>query len=217
MLVPFLCLVILASGCNKDNCGGDMKMIGDQFLNEEVSGRMTHSDYPGTISFVDSVGNEHEFLKVVNESKLNRREAPYFGECESGLLFTPYFNREEFELTYVSSTGNDTISIEIVPWVSSVATRENALKPYDQTQLGRDKFSVTLSFQGCPRVETFQYMSTSGISEINSVPFPRWKFQQAYDDTYGVRRGWSNGVWFSYSRGIVAFDYCGRDYAQVVT
>lgn len=217
ILVQLLCVVLLLSGCNKDSCGADMKMIGDQFLNEEVSGRITHSDYPNTITFVDSVGNEVEFLKVINESKMEREEAPYFGECDNGLLFTPYFNREKFELTYVSSTGDDTISIEITSRVSSVATQENALKPNDQTQLGRDKFWVKLSFPNCPVVKTFRLIEDpGGMSVVNSVPFPRTKFRQTYADTYSADRAWSNEVWFSYSRGIVAFNYCGKNYAQVV-
>jgi hypothetical protein len=217
VFVLLVCIILLSSGCNRDSCGGDMKMIGDQFLNEEVSGRITHSDYPSTVTFVDSAGNEFEFLKVINESMIEREEAPYFGECESGLSFTPYFNSEKFELTYVSSTENDTISIEIIPRVSSVATQENALMPNDETQRGRDKFSVKLSFQDCPIVNTFQFLEDSrGMSVINSVPFPRRKFQQSYSDTYGLRQGWSNEVWFSYSRGIVAFNFCGKDYAQVV-
>jgi len=194
-----------------------MKMIGDQFLNDEISGRITHIGYPNTIVFVDSDGNQFDFLKLKNESNIERKEIPDFGECDNGLPFTPYYNIEKFELTYVSSTGEDTISIEILPWVSRAGTRENLLTPNDQTQIGRDEFSVKLAFPDCPVVHTFQYLEDpSGISEINTVPFSRSKFQQTYSDTYGVRRSWSNEVWFSFSRGIVAFNYCGKDYAQVV-
>ncbi|TXF83084.1 hypothetical protein FUA23_21690 [Neolewinella aurantiaca] len=217
MLAPFLCIILISSGCTKDSCGGDMKMIGDQFLNDEISGSITHTDYPGTVIFVDSDGNEFEFLKVENNLNIERKEIPDFGECDNGLMFTPYYNIEKFKLTYVSSIGEDTISIEILPWVSRAATRENILTPDDQTQIGRDQFSVKLAFPDCPVVNTFQYLEDDrGASEINSVPFPRSKFQQTYSDTYGVRRAWSNEVWFSYSRGIVAFNYCDKNYAQVI-
>lgn len=217
LLVQALYLTLLLSGCKKERCGGDMRMFGDQFLKEEISGRITHNDYPNTIIFIDSIGNNFEFDKVINETKVERVEPGYFGECDSGLAFTPFYNRENFELTYVSSEGIDTISLIVVTRASTLTTTENSLMPDNQRQRGRERLFVKLSIRGCPRINTFQLLEDSGgMSVINSVPFARSKFQQSYEDTYGLRQGWSNEVWFSYSKGIVAFNYCGRNYAQVV-
>ncbi|TXF87544.1 hypothetical protein FUA23_18310 [Neolewinella aurantiaca] len=208
-------IVVTVSACG-NSCQGEMQEFGDQLLNESTSGRLTHLDYPNLITFRDSSGNEFLFNKVLNQRSIERSVASYTGECDNGNQFTPFHNREVFEVTYASNTL-DTLSIVIKPLVTRLVTFEDELSPEDQSQIGRDAIFVKLSFPGCEIINTSRLLSDdAGETRINVIPFSRSKFGQSYSDTYGVRTAWSNEVWFSFSRGIVAFNYCEKDYAQVV-
>lgn len=216
-------LLLVQTGCGSDmtnpisNCGGDMKIIGDQFLNLEETGQITHFDYPETIVFRNSEGDFFPFSKISNNISFKQKTSSFMGECNSGVPFSPYYNREVFILEYASDSSNDTISIVVKAFTSLAITDEDQLMPDNNTQINRADFTVKLSFGGCEAVETSQFLSSSnGESYINTSPFTVSKFGQSYADLYGVRRTWSNNVWFSFSNGIVAFDYCGKDYAQVV-
>lgn len=201
----------------ENTCKGEMQVLGTQKINASVSGDIVHLDYPDLIEYIDSSGNRFQFRKIVNQVYTETKVDPYTGECDNGNMFIPFYYREAFELSYASD-DLDTISIIIKPQVISfIARAESDLMPDSDVQHGLDFFNVRLSLNGCDVVDTGRFLSDGqGISVVNTVPFGRRKFNQLYNDTYGLRAGWSNDVWFSFSKGIVAFNYCGKNFAQII-
>ena len=212
MAITSTCLL----SCKEEQCNGEMNVRGDQFLSEEISGMITSQDYEEVIRFTDEAGEVFEFTQFAERKFFERDLFGNLIECDDGSLFSPYVNREVFELGY-SSVNQDTIMIRIISHANYVVSSTADLMPDDNTQLGTDRLFIYLSFQGCLVDNSFRNMVDPwGESQVRESSFTITKFGQQYHDVYGIQSSWSNGVILSYSRGIAGFNFCGKDYAQIV-
>jgi len=215
--LSFLLVLLFVASCKDDNCSPQMKAWGDQYIVDDFTSEITSTEYPATVTFRDSTGTTVEFTRYAMGKRLERDVYSSMLECENGDMFLPYINREVYELGYVSSDLADSIELSIVSSPLSVFDSFDELSPDDNSRISIDRFFIKLSFSGCSVVDTYRDVHTyNQESRIRNSPFIIRKFDQSYDDIYGIQSSWGNEVLLSYSRGIVGFNFCGKDYAQVV-
>jgi hypothetical protein len=214
--ISLLIILLTVASC-KEECPPEIRAWGDQYLEDDFSSEITSVNYPERIMFRDSSGSTFEFIRYTMGRRIEKDVYLSMLECENGSTFLPYINREVYELGYTSLDLQDSIELSIVSSPLIVFDSFEELSPEDNSRASIDRFFVKLSFSGCPIVKTFRDIHTfNQESRIRDSPFILGKFGQSYDDIYGIQSSWSNEVWFSYSRGIVSFNYCGKNYAQVV-
>lgn len=171
-----------------------------------------------TIVYVDSLGNQYPFVKSVDMVEMFEQMDPLNpADCDNTGSFIPRFFRELRTIEYASLTEDATIKIETTPHIAFPIGNQSDIRQVGQTTTSRDYFSVFIRFGDCegqPDIKVLQ--EADGTSRIVDAPWAFVKHGQRHEDQYFVARDlyWNELEW-SHSKGLIAFNTCGRDWVQL--
>lgn len=209
LLILLSLLTIGLSSCDK--CPSEIEISSDLEFGPEVDGLEDFATEE-RIVFVDSLLNEFHFdlYEAVEGQAIHRPDNEAF--CENGDRFKPYYYRETIRKSYRGEDGS-IISLSLFAATSGLARRED-----DILQKHRDFFSVVLLLPDCePLQDTAVLTDSDGNSNVFlDVPISVTKHGQRHDDeVFGFRNNsWTGDLYFAMRKGLISFNYCGRDWVQ---
>jgi len=213
LFMGFLCMV-LAYGCDK--CPSELQIEPMSILPSGLDTITKHFE-KNALVFIDANDAEVAFALEESFEGFEKNYIDSEATCDNGTRFRPYKMRERRRRTYVSPE-NDSIVISLFSHTFTLVSQEARIDNSPEPIIGRGVFNVRLAFSGCEPFEGGRFTENSdGNSQIMYTVFPFQKHGQYYDDLFNIRtERWIHDMNFSLSQGLIAFDFCGRDYVQVV-
>jgi hypothetical protein len=207
-IILFL-LALNLTGCNR--CPLEIEISADLDF-RDVAEQLRDFSIENEIVFVDEFQNEFPFVLEEDFSGLEKHRPGYMATCDNGDDFLPYYFRETVRKTYKGEDGS-VIKLTLFASTSGLARSED-----DQLNHYRDIFAVSLDLPGCdPYYDEATLTNEEGVSRlILDFPVTISKHGHSYRDNIFVisRGGFSGDLKFVMGKGLVAFNYCGRDWIQ---
>lgn len=205
----FCFFLIMLQSC--DSCPSRIKVESELLLNE-VSDPLRNLAVEETIVFINEAREEFTYVLTNFFDGLAETNPDYTAECENGDTFSPYYLRETKSWTYEGADGSE-ITYSLHAATSAIIRSEDDVALYHN-----DRLSIEMLFPDCERFFDEEYLTTNedeSLVRYNSPFAVRKHGQEHEDDIISVLNGrWGADIKFALGKGMIAFNYCGRDWVQ---
>ncbi|MBC6994486.1 hypothetical protein QWY85_05870 [Neolewinella lacunae] len=206
-------LIVLGStGC--DDCPKEVKVSPDLDFNPSAL-QILDIFEPSELVFSDVDGNTISFNEIESFEgfeKLDQGRNRY--QCDNGKQATGIYYRQRQAKSYLSSQG-DKINLNMYSWNPLFVPSSGIIPP--DTATGMDVLDVELIFIGCDTLRESRYLQfTDGTPNVYESGFSITKFGHAHSNLFSVGTlPYPYGIYLGHNKGIVAFDYCGKNWVQI--
>lgn len=202
-------LALILIGCNR--CPLEIEISADLDF-KDAAEQLIDFSTEDEIIFVDEFQNEFLFVLEEDFSGQEKHRPGYTATCDNGDDFLPYYFRETVRKTYKGGDGS-VIELTLFASTSGLARSED-----DHLNHYRDVFAVNLEFPGCdPFYDEATLTNAEGVSRlVLDFPVTISKHGHSFRNNVFIisRGGFSRDLKFVMGKGLVAFNYCGRDWIQ---
>jgi len=214
IVIRNLLLILLSIFYSCDKCPPEIEIVSPLFFKDSALG-LRDAFVPDTYRFVDGDGEPFTFEVVEQFDGLMKMVQEPSVECDNGNKSAGIYLADTVFKRYTSGQG-DEINLTLQSWYNRFVLNESEIRE-DPSQ-GIDFFKVEIILNGCDTLSEsrFVQLNNGNSNVLENDAFIFRKHNQAHPNIFTVGvTSYPEGIFFAHGKGLVAFNYCGRDWVQV--